>query len=93
MMEDQRALQPAMGGSEYVAGGSIQGQLVVAPPRVREPMIQDQNQRTAAVLIENEPDHVGYHATCHGITASPRVHQMLKDQREMVSIYPVYPVR
>jgi hypothetical protein len=89
MMEDQHAMLPPMGGGEFVEGGTIRGQVVVAPPRARQQMMEEENQRTAAVFIDDEPDRVGYGATCHGITASPRVHEMLKDQREMVEIYEV----
>lgn len=89
MMQDQQAMLPPMGGGEFVEGETIRGQVVVAPPRAREQMMEEENQRTAAVIIDNEPERVGYRATCHGITASPKVHQMLKDRRQMVEIYEV----
>jgi hypothetical protein len=80
---------PAMGGGgEFVAGESMRGELVVAPPRAREQMIEQDRER-AAIIVDDEPEAVGYRATCHGITASPRVHQMLKDQRNTVEIYEV----
>jgi hypothetical protein len=78
-----------MGGGEFVEGETIRGQLVAGPPRAREQMMDEENQRTAAVFIDTEPESVGYRATCHGITASPRVHEMLKDQRQIVEIYEV----
>lgn len=99
MMEDQRAVPPtavpAMGGAAYVAGGQyvteepIRGRLLAAPPRTREQMAEEEDQRTAAIVVDEQPETVGYRATCHGITASPRVHQMLKDRRQMVEIYEV----
>jgi hypothetical protein len=99
MMEDQRAVPPTMApavggadyisGDQYVTGERMQGQLVVAPPRAREQIADQEDQTTAAIVLDNEPDTVGYHATCHGITASPRAHQMLKDQRPTVEIYEV----
>ena len=88
MMEDQKAMLPAMGGGEFVAGESMRGELVVAPPRAREQIVGQDRER-ASIIVDNEPETVGYRATCHGITASPRVHQMLKDQRSMVEIYAV----
>jgi hypothetical protein len=88
-MEERCAMYSAMGGSEYIQGETIQngkqGETTVLPPRIEatgtEPAVASPDD------YEREP--VGYHATCNGITASPRVHQMLEEQRTMVAPPPV----
>jgi len=88
MIEDQKAMLPAMGGGEVVTGESLRGELVVAPPKAREQIVEQDRER-AAIIMDDEPEAVGYRATCHGITVLLRVHQMLKDQRNTVEIYEV----
>jgi len=82
-------MYPPMGGTEYIQGETVQngkqGETVVQPPgreaTVTEPPV------ASPVDYEREP--VGYQATRNGITASPRVHQMLEEQRTMVAPPPV----
>ena len=90
MMEDSCVLPPAKGGSDYIQGETVRkegarGELVVSPRHVEH--MDRQDQPRAVIVVDNEPESIGYRATCHGITASPRVHQMLKDRRTMVEIY------
>jgi hypothetical protein len=89
MMDENRPAFVAMGGSDYIPGETVrkdgtQGELVL-----QSPGIDTQGQPRAAIIVDNEPDHVGYRPTCHGITASPKVHTILKEQRSMVEIYEV----
>ncbi len=84
-------MYPAMGGTDYIQGESspkqgTRGQLTMRPLRVEE---TDTSQPKGAIIVDNERETVGYQATCHGITASPRTHQMLKDQRVSVDLYTV----
>jgi len=90
MMQDSCAMYPAMGGSDYISGESVQkhgtrGELVMRP----RAEVTETGEPRASIIVDNEPDTVGYKATCHGITAPPRVQQMLKDQRTTVELAPV----
>src|SRR5690349_16591817 len=90
MTEENCPMFPAVGGSDYIPGETIQkegttGVLVMRSPRSE--VTDTQGQPRAAIIVDNEPENVGYRATCHGVTASPKVHQMLKERRNYVEIY------
>jgi hypothetical protein len=92
MMEENCPIIPPAGGGDYIQGetvrkGGTKGELVMRSPRVQEK--DQESQPRAAIVVDEERDSVGYKATCHGITASPRTHQMLKDQRTTVDLYTI----
>jgi hypothetical protein len=91
-MEDSCPIYPSAGGSDYIQGetvrkGGTRGELVVRSPRIEA--IDKEVQPRAVIVVDEERESVGYKATCHGITASPRTHQMLKDQRATVDLYTI----
>jgi hypothetical protein len=90
MTEENCPLFPAAGGSDYIQGETVRkdgatGELVMRSPRAEVTDTQDQPR--AAIIVDNEANNVGYKPTCHGVTASPKVHQMLKERRNFVEIY------
>lgn len=90
MMEENCPLMSARGGSDYIQGESVRkdgttGELVIRSPRIQT--TDTEVQPRAAIIVDNESDTVGYKPTCHGITASPKVQQMLKERRNYVEIY------
>jgi hypothetical protein len=89
MMEENCPVPSARGGSDYIQGETVQkegttGELVMRSPRMEADM---QPQPRAVIIVDNEPNNVGYKPTCHGITASPKVQEMLKERRNYVEIY------
>ena len=89
-MEENCPVVSSSGGSDYIQGeavrnGKARGELVMPSQRAR--VMDKHGQAGAAVIADNEPENVGYQPTCHGITASPKVQEMLKEHRHYIDIY------
>src|SRR5690242_13395818 len=90
MMEENCVVFSPSGGSDYIQGEAVRksgarGELVM--PSSRAQAADNEAQPRAAIIVDNESNNVGYKPTCHGITASPKVRQMVMERRRMVRIY------